>query len=592
MKVISQIISELDSLMSRVPGQNEKQSENLKYLRKIADSCRESVKVVIMGEVKAGKSTLINSILQRKLSCTDVAETTALLHQFVYSEESYGRLYRKDGSSQKGTVEEVKAFIERSLTNKNLIKSCEAVEFGLPIPILKRFDLVDTPGLGTVTKENEKRTLEYISQADIILWVFNSHYIGQSNIREAVMKVMKQGKQVIGILNRMDEVDLTEKELLSSARRWIPFIEKYYPLSAYEALEKAVTGETGSSSLSKLLEEVEGSIGEEKQKAKKKAVTLSLWSLIERESAWQKQKRAMAGEIRQKLKGHQQKLQEAHQELSEEAYRNYLNWLEHDFMLNEFDELHKAKANKGELLRLQEVYFKESYINGYMADKVIQISDSLKERWVHKAKSIDGDLVQEIREYIKNEAEARLQVHITLNEAEGMFSNEEEGLTDDFVKGATVGTVIASLAFLGPAATQITFIGMASSILPVALIGGLVATLYKKNKIKHADLRECQEVYKEMKKSMMYLRDQLLEEAEMANPFEDLSRQIMEQLVETVLHHLNIQDQLQLGRMNQEIEAYEEKLSALKERLMANERKEAEPEQIIEIDQDLLDLLR
>lgn len=607
----SHMILQLEQLMKEAPGRRGRQffmnqfnfqfKQNDKYLTHLMNSCSEPVKVAVMGEVKAGKSTLINSMLQRKISYMNAAEATAVIHHFVYSEKSYGKLIKKDGSIEAGSVEDIQSLIESYAGNETAIRNLEAVEFGLPLSVLKRFDLVDTPGIATVTRENEQITRNYIQRADIVLWVFNSHYIGQSNIREAVLQVMEEGKQVIGVLNRTDEVELSQEELVISAKRWIRSVSQYYPVSAYKALESMEQGESWG--VTELLNGVEVSIGEEKQAAKEKAIVNSLCSLIEREISWHGQMNQVAGEISQRLVQHEEKLQAAHRELSEEAYKNYLNWLERDFMLGELNQFYQMKNDKEELLNLQEAYFKEEYISECLMNKVTQISDLLKERWVQKARSIDQELVDEIRSYVENEIEADLQAQIKLEDTEVVLSQEAAALTDEFVKGATLGTVIASLAFLGPTATQLTFIGMASSVLPVALIGGVITTIYKRNKIKSTDSRECQELYKGITRSVMHLRDELVEEAEQANPFEALSRQILETLKETVSQHVTVQDQAQLSSMEEEIREYKIKLERLKEKLLQKTAsKELAHEkaassnvgnsiETMEIDQDLLDLL-
>ena len=66
--------------------------EERKVLNKIDDIIRTNIanlqnplKAVVLGEVKAGKSTLINSLIQKEVAYTNVVEATAAIVEVKYN---------------------------------------------------------------------------------------------------------------------------------------------------------------------------------------------------------------------------------------------------------------------------------------------------------------------------------------------------------------------------------------------------------------------------------------------------------------------------------------------------------------------------
>ena len=190
---MEQYIEKLEKVMEEAPGRSEESTlfaqfkplfkEDMSCLDIVRDSLNLPIKVVLMGEVKAGKSTLINSILGKRLSRISVLEATSAIYHFYYSEVEECSVITKNGRFKVQDVDKLVEMLEEKSGDEAFIKECTHIEMGLNLPILKEFDLVDTPGLGTITDANEEITKRYIPWADIVVWVFNSNYIGQQNIR-------------------------------------------------------------------------------------------------------------------------------------------------------------------------------------------------------------------------------------------------------------------------------------------------------------------------------------------------------------------------------------------------------------------------
>lgn len=98
---------------------------------------------VIVGEVKSGKSSLINALLETPVCAVDSAPCTDSVQEINYGEEE-----------QRFQVSE---FEER---------------LHLPHAILKHICIVDTPGTNSIIRHHQVITENYIPQSDLILFVF------------------------------------------------------------------------------------------------------------------------------------------------------------------------------------------------------------------------------------------------------------------------------------------------------------------------------------------------------------------------------------------------------------------------------------
>jgi ribosome biogenesis GTPase A len=113
--------------------------ETIENLRK---NINEPFLFVVVGEVKAGKSSFINALLQAEVCETDIEPRTDAIQQIVYSNEQF--------------VQQI---------GSNLRK------VGLPLEILKDISIVDTPGTNTIIQEHQIITERYIPNSDLTFFV-------------------------------------------------------------------------------------------------------------------------------------------------------------------------------------------------------------------------------------------------------------------------------------------------------------------------------------------------------------------------------------------------------------------------------------
>ena len=102
---------------------------------------------VIVGEVKAGKSSFVNALLEAGIEVTKVAPQpmTDTIQQIIYGE--------------KNEIVEINEFLKKIL---------------VPVDILKEIAIVDTPGTNTIIEHHQEITESFIPASDLIVFVFEA----------------------------------------------------------------------------------------------------------------------------------------------------------------------------------------------------------------------------------------------------------------------------------------------------------------------------------------------------------------------------------------------------------------------------------
>ena len=113
----------------------------------LKDRIREPFMFVIVGEVKAGKSSFINALLETEEDICKVAPSpmTDTIQQIVYGESAHEEI--------------INPYLKRIYQ---------------PADILKEIAIVDTPGTNTIIDHHQEITERFIPGADLIVFVFEA----------------------------------------------------------------------------------------------------------------------------------------------------------------------------------------------------------------------------------------------------------------------------------------------------------------------------------------------------------------------------------------------------------------------------------
>lgn len=160
--------------------------------------------VAFIGQFSAGKSYLINNLLERKLLPQGITETTPLLTYIRYNDElndlnECAILHFQDGISEKISLEEVANIIQKSDDIKWNIENIDYLEIYLQEEILKNgMILLDTPGVNTIIERHEQLLDNSLLLSSKIIYV-DGHSPSQVDV-DKISMFKQQGMFLLCVL--------------------------------------------------------------------------------------------------------------------------------------------------------------------------------------------------------------------------------------------------------------------------------------------------------------------------------------------------------------------------------------------------------
>lgn len=136
---------------------------------------RQGVRVLVVGDYKAGKSSLVNALVGEQVCPVDADQATIVPTMVRYSDEPIGRVYvQPPGSDQPEAhdVELVKLsthITETATREDGVVRSCE---IGVPSPLLREgITVIDMPGAGGLDSNFGAQALVELASADVVIFV-------------------------------------------------------------------------------------------------------------------------------------------------------------------------------------------------------------------------------------------------------------------------------------------------------------------------------------------------------------------------------------------------------------------------------------
>jgi GTP-binding protein EngB required for normal cell division len=137
-------------------------------LQKVAD---EKFNLVVAGQFKRGKSSVINALLGARLLPAGVIPLTSVVTVIRSGPTTRARIELLDGRSQELPLERLSDYVTERGNPQNT-KGIRQVVIEHPAPWLADgVQLVDTPGIGSVYEHNTDVTQSYLPQADAVLLI-------------------------------------------------------------------------------------------------------------------------------------------------------------------------------------------------------------------------------------------------------------------------------------------------------------------------------------------------------------------------------------------------------------------------------------
>jgi replication fork clamp-binding protein CrfC len=189
-------------------------------------------RLLVLGDMKRGKSTLLNALLGENLLPSDVNPCTAVLTILRYGAEKKVTVYYNDGKSPqqldfqnfkfKYTIDPQEAK-KLEQEKKQAFPDVDYAVVEYPLPLLEKgIEIVDSPGLNDTEARNEL-SLGYVNNCHAILFVMRASQpctLGERRYLENYIK--GRGLSVFFLINAWDQVkesliDPDDEEELKSA---------------------------------------------------------------------------------------------------------------------------------------------------------------------------------------------------------------------------------------------------------------------------------------------------------------------------------------------------------------------------------------
>lgn len=181
------------------------------------------VRVAIVGEFNAGKSTFINALMGADVAPTGVLPTTATLHHLRYAKDPIARVHlavaRGDASSASATERIVPVPELRGTLTSMQPGEVTRVEILLPIASLTRVEIIDTPGFNAPDKSHAETARAAFEEADAVLWLLDAAQAMKKTERDVMAELKAARLPVQVLVNKADRLSPPELETVMAMVR-------------------------------------------------------------------------------------------------------------------------------------------------------------------------------------------------------------------------------------------------------------------------------------------------------------------------------------------------------------------------------------
>ena len=203
--------------------------------------------LVVLGQFKRGKTSLINALLGSEILPTAVVPLTSIATVLKYGETFNIKVYFNDGRVIETEPTSLTQYVTEKGNPKNE-KDVQEVVITYPSSYLKDgVRLIDTPGVGSVYEHNTDLAYQYLPKSDAALFLFSVDQPVSKAELDFLKDVKEYSHRIFFLQNKADYVDSEDlSESISFSKKIIEECMgsevKIFPLSAKLALEGKLSG--------------------------------------------------------------------------------------------------------------------------------------------------------------------------------------------------------------------------------------------------------------------------------------------------------------------------------------------------------------
>ncbi|MEV4642023.1 dynamin family protein [Actinoplanes sp. NPDC049548] len=181
----------------------------------------EPLRLAVVGRVKAGKSTLVNALVGRRIAPTAAGECTRVVTWYRYGAPERAEVELRDGTRRDLPLVDGRLPEQLGLPDADVARIVVHLQAGA----LREHTVIDTPGLATLTADNEAATRQAVlgagdpaggssdaGQADAVLFVFREaerqdEIAFLQQFRAATGELGASAVNAVGVLSQADLFD-------------------------------------------------------------------------------------------------------------------------------------------------------------------------------------------------------------------------------------------------------------------------------------------------------------------------------------------------------------------------------------------------
>jgi small GTP-binding protein len=165
---------------------------------------RRPLRVAVVGEFNAGKSTFINALVGQEIAPTGVLPTTATLHHLRYATDPIARIFFDAGDNPSERIVPVGDL--RSVLRTLETGHVRRVEILLPIASLTRVEVLDTPGFNAPDARHTEAARRAFEEADAAIWLLDAGQPMKKSEREVLEEARTARLPVQVLVNKVDRL--------------------------------------------------------------------------------------------------------------------------------------------------------------------------------------------------------------------------------------------------------------------------------------------------------------------------------------------------------------------------------------------------